>query len=68
MMRFAGKMALTLLYCTAAALVAYSIGLALTSNFNMGNLMVWLLAAAAVVLAVWHKPLSNGSGGLCRAV
>lgn len=57
MMRFAGKMALTLLYCTAAALVAYSIGLALTSNFNMGNLMVWLLAAAAVVLAVWHKPL-----------
>ena len=48
---------MALLYLLAAALVVYSIGLVFTSNFNMGNLMVWLLAAAVTVYAVWHKPL-----------
>ena len=48
---------MALLYLLAAALVVYSVGLAFTSNFNMGNLMVWLLAAAVTVYAVWHKPL-----------
>lgn len=46
-----------LLYLAAAALVIYSVGLALTSNFNMGNLMVWLLAALVTAYAIWHKPL-----------
>ena len=48
---------MALLYLLAAALVVYSVGLALTSNFNMGNLMVWLLAAAVSACAIWHKPL-----------
>lgn len=57
MMKFVNKMALVLLYGLAAVLVAYSIGLAFTSNFNMGNLMVWLLAAAVTCYAIWRKPL-----------
>lgn len=56
-MKFVSKMPLFLLYALAAALVAYSVGLVLTSNFNMGNLMVWLLAAAVTAYAIWHKPL-----------
>lgn len=46
-----------LLYLVAAALVAYSIGLAFTSNFNMGNLMVWLLSGLLAVYALWHRPI-----------
>lgn len=57
MMKFVSKMPLALLYLLAAALVIYSIGLAFTSNFNMGNLMVWFLAAAVTAYAIWHKPL-----------
>ena len=56
-MKFANKMPILLLYGLAAALVLYSVGLALTSNFNMGNLMVWLLSAAVTAYAVWRKPL-----------
>lgn len=56
-MKFANKMPILFLYGLAAALVVYSVGLALTSNFNMGNLMVWLLAAAVTAYAVWHKPM-----------
>lgn len=56
-MRSVDKMALVLLYILAAALVLYSVGLALTSNFNMGNLMVWLLAAAVTGYTVWREPL-----------
>lgn len=41
----------------AAALVAYSVMLAMTSNFNAGNLLVWLLTAGVAVFAVWHDPL-----------
>lgn len=50
-------MALALLYILAAVLTVYAVGLALTTNFNMGNLMVWLLAAVADAFALWHKPL-----------
>lgn len=57
MMKSANKMGVVLLYILAAALVLYSVGLVLTSNFNMGNLVVWLLTAMVVVYAVWHKPL-----------
>ncbi len=56
-MKFASKMPVILLYVVTAALVAYSIGLALTSNFNMGNLMVWLLTAMIAAYAIWRKPL-----------
>lgn len=56
-MKFASKMPVILLYVVAAALVVYSIGLALTSNFNMGNLMVWLLTATIAAYAIWRKPL-----------
>lgn len=56
-MKFASKMPVILFYVVAAALVAYSIGLALTSNFNMGNLMVWLLTAMIAAYAIWRKPL-----------
>ena len=57
MMKFASKMFQMLFYCLTAALVVYSIGLAVTTNFNMGNLMVWLLAAVLTVYAIWQRPL-----------
>ena len=41
----------------AAALAVYAASLVFTSNFNMGNLMVWLLAAAAVGYALFRRPL-----------
>lgn len=51
-------MLLYLVYLLAAVLTVSSVSLALLSNFNMGNLMVWLLTAAVDVYAVWHKPLN----------
>lgn len=42
----------------AAALAAYAVSLVFTSNFNMGNLMVWLLAAAAGCYALFRRPLN----------
>lgn len=57
MMKFISKMPLVLLYVVAAALVVYSVGLAFTSNFNMGNLMVWLLAALVTAYAIWRRPI-----------
>lgn len=53
----------------AVALAVYGIGLAFTSNFNMGNLIIWVLAAAVCAYAVWHKPIdrwfSAGVGRVC---
>ncbi len=46
-----------LLYLWALALSAYSVSLLLTSNFNMGNLMVWVITAASWVTAIWHRGL-----------
>lgn len=51
-------MQLILLYLFAAALTVFSVSLALLSNFNMGNLMIWLLAAAVDAYAVWHRPIN----------
>ena len=51
-------MAVVLLWVLAAALITYSLMLVFLSNFNMGNLMVWVLTAAvhlACLLAVRHK-------------
>ncbi len=78
-MKLQSKMALILLYLLAAVLVLYSIGLVFTSNFNMGNLLVWLLTAAVVGYAVFRRPLNawfaTGAGrvvlvvlALCAAV
>lgn len=44
-----------LLYIAAVVLTVYAVSLALLSNFNMGNLMVWLLTAAVDVYAVRHR-------------
>lgn len=56
-MKSGSKMLQVFLYALAAVLVIYSVGLAFTSNFNMGNLMVWLLSAVVAICAIWHKPL-----------
>ena len=37
-------MGVVLLNFMALALAVYAVGLVFTSNFNMGNLLVWLLA------------------------
>jgi len=52
-------MGILLLWILAAALVAYSLMLVFLSNFNMGNLMVWVLTAVITVCAIWHKPLDH---------
>ena len=52
-----GTMIQILLYLWALALSAYSMSLLLTSNFNMGNLMVWVITAASWVMAIWHRGL-----------
>ena len=52
-------MGILLLWILAAALVAYSLMLVFLSNFNMGNLMVWVLTAVITVCAIWHKPLAG---------
>lgn len=46
-----------LLYLWALVLSAYSVSLLLTSNFNMGNLMVWVITAASWVTAIWRRGL-----------
>ncbi len=47
-----------ILYLIAAVMLFYSVMLVLTSNFNMGNLIVWILTAACCVYAIWHKSLN----------
>lgn len=47
---------LFLLRLLALALFIYSVSLVFTSNFNMGNLLVWLLTAAVDVYAIWQRP------------
>lgn len=46
-----------ILWLLSALCLAYSVMLILTSNFNMGNLLVWLLTAAVCGYTIWHKPL-----------
>lgn len=60
-------------YALAALLVVYSVSLVLTSNFNMGNFLVWLLTAAVCGYAAWHEPIdrwltSPGWGSAVRVV
>lgn len=46
------------LYVLAGVMLFYSVMLVFTSNFNMGNLIVWVLTAACCVYAVWHRQLN----------
>ena len=58
MMKLRSNVGVLLLYLLAAVLVVYSLSLVFLSNFNMGNLMVWVLTAAvhlACLLVVRHK-------------
>ena len=50
---------LFLLRLLALALFIYSVSLVFTSNFNMGNLLVWLLTAAVDVYAIWQQPIHH---------
>lgn len=54
-----GNMSLPILILNliAAALAVYAVGLAFTSNFNLGNLLVWLLAAAVCGYALFRRPI-----------
>ena len=65
-MRSKSNVGLFLLYLLAVVLVVYSVSLVILSNFNMGNLMVWLLTACVVGYAVFRRPLhawfSHGTG------
>ncbi len=67
-MRLPSKVGVLLLNLLAAALVVYSLSLVFLSNFNMGNLMVWLLTACTVGYAVFRLPLRAWfSSGVGRA-
>lgn len=41
----------------ALLLSVYAVWLIFTSNFNMGNLMVWLLAGCVDIYACWQAPI-----------
>lgn len=47
-----------ILFLLAGVMLFYSVMLVFTSNFNMGNLIVWVLTAACCVYAVWHRRLN----------
>ena len=59
MMKLPAKVGVLVLDLLAAVLVLYSVSLIFLSNFNMGNLMVWVLTAAITACAIWHKPLDH---------
>ena len=46
------------LYLLAGVMLFYSVMLVFTSNFNMGNLIVWILTAACCVYALCHQRLN----------
>ena len=58
MMKLPAKVGVLVLDLLAAVLVLYSISLIFLSNFNMGNLMVWLLTVCVAGYAVFRRPLS----------
>ena len=55
MMKLPAKVGVLVLDLLAAVLVLYSVSLIFLSNFNMGNLMVWLLTACVAGSAVFGK-------------
>lgn len=60
------KVILTIIRIIAVLLAAYSLCLVFMSNFNMGNLLVWLLTGAVGAYSVWYRPInrwfSSGTG------
>ena len=58
MMKLPAKVGVLVLDLLAAVLVLYSVSLIFLSNFNMGNLMVWLMTACVAGYAVFRRPLS----------
>ena len=58
MMKLPAKVGVLVLDLLAAVLVLYSVSLIFLSNFNMGNLMVWLLTVCVAGYAVFRRPLS----------
>ncbi|WP_455502524.1 YdcF family protein [Gemmiger sp.] len=58
MTKLQSKVGVILLNIAAAALVVYSVSLIFLSNFNMGNLMVWLLTICVVGYAAFRRPLN----------
>lgn len=68
-MKLPSKVGLCFLYLAAGLLAVYSVSLVFLSNFNMGNLMVWLLTACVVAYAVFRRPLNAWfASGAGRAV
>ena len=57
-MKLPAKVGVLVLDLLAAVLVLYSVSLIFLSNFNMGNLMVWLLTVCVAGYAVFRRPLS----------
>ena len=58
MMKLPAKVGVLVLDLLAVVLVLYSVSLIFLSNFNMGNLMVWLLTVCVAGYAVFRRPLS----------
>lgn len=58
MMKLPAKVGVLVLDLLAAVLVLYSVSLIFLSNFNMGNLMVWLLTTCVAGYAVFRRPLN----------
>ena len=69
MMKLRSNVGVLLLDLLAAVLVVYSLSLVFLSNFNMGNLMVWLLTGCVTGYAVFRRPVNAWfSAGIGRAV
>lgn len=66
------RMAMLLLRAIALLLVLFSVYLVVATNFNMGNLMVWLLTLAVGGYAIWpgpvHRFFSAGVGRIAGIV
>ena len=54
------KVILTIIRIIAVLLAAYSLCLVFMSNFNMGNLLVWLLTGAVGLLGTGIDPSIAG--------
>ena len=68
-MKLRSNVGVLLLYLLAAVLVVYSLSLVFLSNFNMGNLMVWLLTGCVTGYAVFRRPVNAWfSAGVGRVV
>ena len=63
MMKLPAKVGVLVLDLLAAVLVLYSVSLIFLSNFNMGNLMVWVLTAAITACAIGGRKGHHRAGG-----